>query len=562
MKVTLINHTPMPEKMVTSAARVCYSGAKDLDTLLDSITDKQVDSFLNKNSLKNHGCYDGDTEVLTKRGFVKWTEIAEEDELGAIDPQTREFVGFERPKKMFKYDIDDFVLKVKKSHVDLVITENHRIYYSRNNTYGKRFNPIFEVAEANSQVQDGGMLYNKPLRMIKVAKNPKSSCENSDWYKLYGLFVGDGYYDGDANYIKFHFHKERKIKYLLDLCKKLGLETRNHGEETIVVYLLEKANEFKSFYNSTTKEKTFPDSFYAMSKEQFNSFIDGLKNSDGHDGEYSIDYSTTSKELADKIQTLCCINNTQCNVKFSLRDKSRKTLYRVRICKTLKNAMPYINDSRHKDSYFKKEKFVGTVYCATVSTGLLMIRRNGETLISGNSVWEHATFTFGLEGVSRALTHQLVRHRIASYDQQSQRYVSAKQFEYVVPPKIAKNPEAKELFEKTMSDLQNTYDRLVELGIPKEDSRYVLPNACASRLICTMNVRSLMHFFGLRCCTRAQWEIRDMANQMLKICQEVAPKVFVAGANCEQLGYCPEGDMCCGRAPTMAKLLESYKGSK
>lgn len=183
-------------------------------------------------------------------------------------------------------------------------------------------------------------------------------------------------------------------------------------------------------------------------------------------------------------------------------------------------------------------------------------------LANHGSVWEHATFTFGLEGVSRALTHQLVRHRIASYDQQSQRYVSAKQFEYVTPPKIAKNPEAKELFDKTMSDLQSTYDRLVELGIPKEDSRYVLPNACASRLICTMNIRSLMHFFGLRCCTRAQWEIRDMANQMLKICQEVAPKVFVAGANCEQLGYCPEGDMCCGRAPTMAKLLEVYKGNK
>jgi thymidylate synthase (FAD) len=157
----------------------------------------------------------------------------------------------------------------------------------------------------------------------------------------------------------------------------------------------------------------------------------------------------------------------------------------------------------------------------------------------------------------------LVRHRIASYDQQSQRYVSSSQFEYVTPDKIAKNADAKTLFDNTMQDLQKTYDQLIELGIAKEDARAVLPNACATRLIVTMNARSLFHFFGLRCCVRAQSEIRQMANEMLKLCKEVAPQIFAnAGANCEQLGYCPECDMCCGRAPTIHKLLEIYQEHK
>lgn len=178
------------------------------------------------------------------------------------------------------------------------------------------------------------------------------------------------------------------------------------------------------------------------------------------------------------------------------------------------------------------------------------------------SVWEHNVFTFGIEGVSRALSHQLVRHRIASYDQQSQRYVNSSQFEYVVPHTVERNEEANALFENTMKDLQVAYDKLVELGMPKEDARFVLPNACATRLICSMNVRSLMHFFALRLCTRAQWEIRELAQKMWKLCQEVSPEIFVKGANCEQLGYCPEGDMCCGRKPTLETILKVYNEKK
>lgn len=172
------------------------------------------------------------------------------------------------------------------------------------------------------------------------------------------------------------------------------------------------------------------------------------------------------------------------------------------------------------------------------------------------SPFEHVTFTFAIEGISRVLTHQLVRHRIASYSQQSQRYVSEHDFEYIMPPSIAKNPTAKAKFEKLMSTIRETYDELANMNIPKEDARYVLANATETKIIITMNARSLLHFLQLRCCTRAQWEIRELANSMLKTVKKVAPTLFKnAGATCKK-GYCTEGSMSCGLAPTLQSLLK------
>lgn len=175
---------------------------------------------------------------------------------------------------------------------------------------------------------------------------------------------------------------------------------------------------------------------------------------------------------------------------------------------------------------------------------------------------EHVSFTFAVTGISRALSHQLVRHRIASYSQQSQRYVDASHFEYVLPPSLASNPKAKELFESYMQHTATTYQQLKQLleedgkagSRANEDARFVLPQAASTALVVTMNCRSLLNFFEHRTCTRAQWEIRHMAGSMLKICKEILPAVFAkAGARCESLGYCPEGEkFCCGRYPVKA----------
>jgi thymidylate synthase (FAD) len=161
------------------------------------------------------------------------------------------------------------------------------------------------------------------------------------------------------------------------------------------------------------------------------------------------------------------------------------------------------------------------------------------------SVIEHASFTFSIEDVSRAMTHQLVRHRLASYTQQSQRYVKYDTLKsYVTPPTIANNPDAQKIFEEALEHVSNVYNKLLEMGIPKEDARYILPNAAKTNIVVTMNARELRHFFNLRCCARSQWELREVAIEMLRQVKRVAPSLFEnAGPTCVELGYCPEGKM-------------------
>lgn len=218
--------------------------------------------------------------------------------------------------------------------------------------------------------------------------------------------------------------------------------------------------------------------------------------------------------------------------------------------------------------------------------------------IGHESPIEHVTFTFGIEGISRACSHQLVRHRIASYSQQSQRYVDGSTFEFVTPPSIAENPELLEKYNKTIELEAQAYvdvrDALMVQNIKKlasnndsvkeklgeiesksdkeiialfkeidknkcsafeklanEDARFILPNACTTKIICTFNARSLMNFFEHRCCNRAQWEIRDVAQQMLALVKPIAPHLFKKAGSACLYGSCPEGKMSCGKAKEM-----------
>lgn len=193
---------------------------------------------------------------------------------------------------------------------------------------------------------------------------------------------------------------------------------------------------------------------------------------------------------------------------------------------------------------------------------------------------EHMSFTFAIEGVSRVLTHQLVRHRIASYSQQSQRYVRLDHFEYITPPEIAKDAAAVTLFQESMAAAQKSYDELVGILKPKiearliaegvppgkaaqnaekaaiEDARFVFPNACETKIVVTMNARSLLNFFRHRCCERAQWEIRALATEMLRLVKQIAPSVFAhAGPSCVG-GPCSEGVMTCGK---IVEIREKFK---
>lgn len=189
--------------------------------------------------------------------------------------------------------------------------------------------------------------------------------------------------------------------------------------------------------------------------------------------------------------------------------------------------------------------------------------------IGHESPFEHVSFTFAIEGISRSSSHQLVRHRIASYSQKSQRYVDETQFGYVIPESIKNNAVACDVYETLMSSIQLEYDVIrkalikdfMEQGMTQkaaekkanEDARFVLPNACETSIIVTMNIRSLFNFFKHRCCNRAQWEIREMATLMYTECLKVCPNIFKhAGPSCYTTGRCPEGKMTCGKMKEMS----------
>ena len=199
--------------------------------------------------------------------------------------------------------------------------------------------------------------------------------------------------------------------------------------------------------------------------------------------------------------------------------------------------------------------------------------------IGHESPIEHASFTFAIEGVSRALLAQITRHRIASYSVQSQRYVAEKNFEYVIPPEIEKDETAKEIFLNSMAKAHEDYLKISEVLSEKyvkeflssgmeekeakrkaqkkaiEDARFVLPNACDTKMVATFNARSLQNFFKHRCCNRAQWEIRELACEMLKLVKEVAPNLFKKSGPPCVYGKCPEGKMSCGK---MAEVKEKF----
>lgn len=204
--------------------------------------------------------------------------------------------------------------------------------------------------------------------------------------------------------------------------------------------------------------------------------------------------------------------------------------------------------------------------------------------IGHESPVEHVSFTFGIEGVSRTFLAQITRHRLASYSVQSQRYVKQKNFIYITPPEIENDEAAKKIFDQSMDQAVSTYNKLADIlekkhydqfisqGIDEktarskaekkaiEDARFVLPNACETKMVVTMNVRSLLNFFRLRCCYRAQWEIKAVADEMLRLCCQAAPSLFKnAGPSCVKSGKCTEGKMTCGKYDEVRKFYNNIK---
>ena len=609
MKVELLDHTGDPERLIALAAKLCYAGC-NIEELKGRLTLDEIERF-NTMLMEMGHCYDSETEVLTSRGFKFWKDVTYDDMLACIDPETGNMIGFEKPSRLIKREIDEKVLEFSHKYASLKVTQEHRLYCSISNTAEKRVNPKFEIRRPIEIIKDK-QLWQTPMRMKTYATNHNTGISEHDTiYRLFGFFIGDGYvrksiatYKG--NTLKFHLKLERKINFLKEICDELGYTFTEYPNDIYAIKMTNYSEKFfrDNFYNSNG-EKTFPDSFYNMTANQFNNFLEGLLNSDGHySGRDKNDlYFTTSDELANKIQALCSINGRPANI-----IKTKEGCNNIFIM-TDRMGKPMFNDSRNKNSKVEVVDYKGDVYCATVSTGLLLIRRKGHTLICGNcSPLEHASFSFAVEGVSRITEQQLTRHRLSSYSVQSGRYVTRNNATYSKPRLVKKSVKVSKAFDKLTKFANETYEVIttsieadlcynylkinnpeaIELVKPYEEelivevmkninkkqynvfhkqaiesARYILPNSLQTKIIFTMNTRTLINFFNHRCCTRAQEEIRKMAYMMLAILKEKFPILFGnVGASCKTKGYCPEGNMSCGIAPTLTLLLDVYEKYK
>jgi thymidylate synthase (FAD) len=183
-----------------------------------------------------------------------------------------------------------------------------------------------------------------------------------------------------------------------------------------------------------------------------------------------------------------------------------------------------------------------------------------KVLDSGHqSIAEHVSITFCIDGISRSASHQLVRHRLCTYSQQSQRYcdLSKNEIDWIIPDSIRKDEYAMAAYNEALRAIEKAYCYCVDVGIKAEDARYILPNACPTNIVVTTNLRNLFHVMGLRCCNRAQWEIRAVFKELsAKLCAAIPFLAKYFKANCDQWGFCPEGRPC-GKTPTLKQILEN-----
>lgn len=589
-EVEILNITPEPIETIYKAYRQCYAKGKAKDiqipttlvqcgaTRCQAVDYEKMINFITP--LMNDGhCYDSETEVLTNTGFKKFTDITDNDLFASVDPETGKFIDFEEALEFVHMDYKGDMYKFQHKNVDLMVTPHHKIYAKNH----RNKNAKFRLVQANDPSIEG-----KPLVMMKGCEPKDTEFKPNYFYQLCGFFIGDGY-SRSTNTLEFHLKKERKIEYLKTLCNELGYTLEEKPYNSFVIKQENIGSKFREdFYNEEGK-KTFPINWISdLSENSVKNLWTGLYNSDGSKHHNSEIYCTNSEELSERLQAIMCIHGLPCSI-----SKSNSIIKITKLGDRSK--YPVFNDSRNLGTV-EKVAYDGMIHCITVSKGLLVVRRNNKIVLSGNtSPLEHCCVTFAVSGVSRTLTHQLVRHRTGKYNQQSQRYINFRDFDFILPPRFAKNCVARAEFMKAMEEDAIRYENLLEIGIalevqkvsdkvkkqlfehvhgkrpvdtttikymfmplcayscnkyvqaykelyPKEytkirkavqeDARYVLSNACASNIIFTMDFNNFRKFYGLRNCVNAQWEIRELARKCGELLKEQVPFILEGAMNC------------------------------
>lgn len=510
-------------------AKACYASLTDKKN--KNIT-KTRDIASNIEGIINsgHGCYSEDTEVLTDNGWKKFQDLNGSELFVTLNKD--QSVSFSKAKRYFEYDYNDKLLMFSNSGVDLLVTPNHRMYVCKTSTKEGRKKKDFDFYVAEN-------LLNQSHCYIKSSK-PKDEGQFIPLFQLLGFAIGDG--SIKKNHLSFNLKKERKIKYLENICNILGVAL-NKTKGGLILSLNDFQDEnkkfFKSIYNKN-KEKVIPNQLlFSKDDSILKSIFDGLINSDGSvDKNSCIVYDTTSEFLAGQFQALCMFLGTAANISQApcYKDRSAsfgdKPMYRCHvITRTLK---PEINFGK-KQGNIQQVNYSGKVYCVEVENNTLYVRRNGKAVWCGNSVAEHCFLNFMMRDCSRVYTHELVRHRAGTaFSQTSGRYVRSDILNIVYDPILdpikEECEEIRQVIEMWYNDMQNKLilegDNFSAKKKKTSALRRFLPNGQANEIGFSVNLRSLRHTIEMRTSSHAEWEIRLIFNQVYNLVNAKYPKMF------------------------------------
>lgn len=505
----------------------------------------------NKTYLKHilesqHGCYDAETDVLTSnRGWVSWPDVEKSDSFVVLDPETEE-ISVRKPKEIISYFHKGKMYRVDSQPVDLLVTPDHRMLACRMTTKAGRKKEKFKFETA----EELGTVTHAYLKTgIWNGPDVNDLTMTRDIAALLGFSIGDGHLaEKKGGGVQFHLRRERKITWLVALSKRLRWELGCNGDHYRISIPKDYKELFLGIYDDN-REKQIPDGFLmSNNSDVLEGLYEGLMQSDGHIGRTGDSFDTTSNKLAGQFQHLCLFIGLAANVCYVIRNREasfgNKPLTRLSVIRRcLRPEVNRFSGSQGRSYWI--DGWEGDVYCADVGGKALYVRRNGIPVWSGNSVIEHCNWSFIFTGVSRTLTHELVRHRSGwSYSQLSQRYVDETDAEFICPEVIAKDEELKKVWETGINACRITYASLVPSLIEhfltefpsltntelrkkaRQAARSVLPNATETKIFVTANARAIRHFLEMRCSRHAETEIRVLAGMVWKIMVEESPNLF------------------------------------
>jgi flavin-dependent thymidylate synthase len=509
--------------LVEYAGRLCYMSQANPS---GKTTAQYIENILKQ----GHGCYDSETEVLTVTGWKRWPDVSADDRLAT---RTAEGVlEYHKPTALISAPYRGRMYRVEARGVDLLVTPNHNMLVCPTTTKEGRKKTAFQLLKAED-------LGDQSHAYVKTASWPAPDYgADLVTMKMLGFAIGDAYCTKGSS-LQFRLRRDRKIVYLKALCEHPEWDLKQEGDR-FTVYVPEGLEGlFRQIYDEN-REKQIPQWVLSRcSKTELEALLEGLMASDGHVGRTGRSFDTTSQELVGQVQQLCLHVGLAANVcyTYSRADGRRQSSYGSKpltrlsiISRELKPEVNKCSGAVGRSQWV--EDWEGPVYCAEVPNHTLYVRRNGIPVWCGNSVLEHASWSLLIEGVSRSLTHELVRHRAGTaFSQLSQRYVE--HVEGVAPPAVIKaglllpwTDRAREVIQAYMAQL----DALRANGLTgkalKEAARSLLPNCAETKIVMTANARAWRHVIELRSGEGADAEIRRLFRAVLAVLKAEAPALF------------------------------------